>query len=77
MFPKTNKAHTTEKPNKGFEVKEFHGRKHASCGSARHLGAPSFHWTRDSLGKIKHRSVRFRGRRRQAEREFARLVNDQ
>jgi len=32
---------------------------------------------RDSLGKIKHRYVRFRGTRRQAERELARLVIDQ
>ncbi|MGC9156556.1 MAG: hypothetical protein ACP5HZ_13110, partial [Ferrimicrobium sp.] len=29
---------------------------------------------RDSLGRVKHRNVRFRGTRRQAERELARLV---
>jgi hypothetical protein len=32
---------------------------------------------RDSLGKIKHRYVRFRGTRRQGGRELARLVIDQ
>jgi hypothetical protein len=32
---------------------------------------------RDSLGKVKHRYVRFRGTRRQAERELARLVIEQ
>ncbi|MDA8026769.1 MAG: tyrosine-type recombinase/integrase [Actinomycetota bacterium] len=31
---------------------------------------------RDSLGKIKHRYVRFRGTKRQAERELARLVSE-
>nr|WP_276975030.1 site-specific integrase [Ferrimicrobium acidiphilum] len=32
---------------------------------------------RDSLGKVKHRYVRFRGTKRQAERELARLVSEQ
>ncbi|WP_298211305.1 hypothetical protein [Ferrimicrobium sp.] len=32
---------------------------------------------RDSLGKVKHRYVRFRGTRRQAQRELARLVIEQ
>ena len=32
---------------------------------------------RDTLGKVKHRSVRFRGTKRQAERELARLVSEQ
>jgi integrase len=32
---------------------------------------------RDSLGKVKHRYVRFRGTKRQAERELARLVSQQ
>ena len=32
---------------------------------------------RDSLGRVKHRYVRFRGTRRQAERELARLVIEQ
>ncbi len=48
-------------------------------GSMRLLGKPDT-WElrvfigRDSLGKVKHRYVRFRGTRRQAERELARLV---
>ena len=48
-------------------------------GSMRLLGKPDT-WElrvfigRDSLGKGKHRYVRFRGTRRQAERELARLV---
>ncbi|WP_298334895.1 hypothetical protein [Ferrimicrobium sp.] len=32
---------------------------------------------RDSLGRVKHRYVRFRGTRGQAERELARLVIEQ
>jgi hypothetical protein len=32
---------------------------------------------RDSLGKVKHPYVRFRGTRKQAERELARLVIEQ
>jgi integrase len=32
---------------------------------------------RDSLGKVKHRYVRFRGTKRQVERELARLVSEQ
>ncbi|MDA8372787.1 MAG: site-specific integrase, partial [Actinomycetota bacterium] len=32
---------------------------------------------RDSLGKVKHRYVRFRGTKRQAERKLARLVSEQ
>ncbi|WP_298344919.1 hypothetical protein [Ferrimicrobium sp.] len=32
---------------------------------------------RDSLGRVKHRNVRFRGTRRQAERELVRLVIEQ
>ena len=48
-------------------------------GSMRLVGKPDT-WElrvfigRDSLGKVKHRYVRFRGTRRQAERELARLV---
>ncbi|WP_276982356.1 hypothetical protein, partial [Ferrimicrobium acidiphilum] len=45
-FLKLTRLVPTEKPNMGFEVGGFDGRKHAPRGSAGHLGAPNFHWTR-------------------------------
>ncbi len=52
------------------------------AGSMRLVASPDtwelrVHLGRDSSGKVKHRYLRFRGSKRQAERELARLVAEQ
>ena len=69
-------AQPNKKPNKGLKLEV------SMAGSMRLVASPDtwelrVYLGRDSSGKVKHRYLRFRGSKRQAVRELARLVAEQ